>query len=113
MKTKSKTKTLYHVTPISNLNSIMKVGLIPKIGERSEGIESEPGIFLFPTYEDCETALGQWLGREFDEIEPYEELVTLKIELPINFPLEETCEWERISRKKIEPKYISFYKNEG
>lgn len=103
--------TLFHVTPISNLESIMKNGLIPQAGERSEKLEEDPGVFLFPTYDDCENALFNWLGEEFDELD--EEVVTLKVELPKHFPLEETAEWERCSRQTIEPKYISFYKNEG
>lgn len=102
---------LFHVTPISNLDSIMKNGLIPQIGERSEGLESEKAIYLFPTYADCETALGQWLGEEFDDLD--EEVVSLKIELPDNFSLEQTCEWEKVSKSVIPSQYISFYKNEG
>lgn len=103
--------TYFHVTPISNLPSILKDGLIPQIGERSKELETEERVYLFITYEDCQTALYQWLGEEFDELE--EEVVSLKVELPDDFPLEKTCEWELASKITIEPSCISFYKNEG
>lgn len=102
---------LFHVTPKTNLPSILNTGLIPQVGERSEQLKEEPGVFLFLSYEDCETALSQWLGEQFED--PYEELVSLKITLPNDFPLEETCEWELVSRTIIEPKYIEFFKDEG
>lgn len=106
-------KKYYHVTPISNLKSIFREGLIPKIGTLSYGVENKERVYLFPTYEDCETALSQWFGAELDEFYPEEEVVSLEIELPKNFPLEETCKWERASEVVIDPKYIKFYKNEG
>ena len=31
--------TLYHVTPITNLENILKIGLIPQIGMLSDGVE--------------------------------------------------------------------------
>lgn len=103
--------TLFHVTPISKVDSIMEKGLIPQIGERAKELETKEKVYLFPTYQDCQTALYQWLGDEFDELE--EEVVSLKVELPDDFPLEKTCEWELTSKITIEPSCISFYKNEG
>lgn len=38
--------TLYHITDKRNVDSIMKHGLIPKIGSRSKGIEDEPRVYL-------------------------------------------------------------------
>lgn len=105
--------TVYHVTSISNLESILKQGLIPQIGMLSAGVEIKERIYLFPTYEDCETALGQWLGAVYDELIPDEEVVSLKIKLPHNFPLVRTCEWEYATETPIPPQYITFYKNEG
>lgn len=101
----------FHVTPISNMDSILKMGLVPQIGERSKDIEEEELVCLFRTYEDCETALLQWLGEEFEELE--EELVSLKVQLPSDFPLIQTCEWEIVSKIKIAAEFISFFKNEG
>lgn len=100
--------TLFHVTPQSNVDSIMKNGLLPKIGERSKRIEEEEMAFFFKTYEDCETALEQWLGDEFEDLE--ENLFVLKVELPDDFPLIETADWEMATVSIVEPKYISVYK---
>lgn len=105
-------KTLFHVTPISNMENILKNGLLPQLGERASRLVGEKeGIYLFPDYTSCEDALGSWFGDEFEYLE--EEVVTLKVELPDDFPLEMEVQWELISRIKIEPECISFYKNEG
>jgi len=105
-------KTLFHVTPISNVDAILKDGLIPKLGERAQQLEDEKeGVFMFSDYESCEYALCNWLGEEYEDLE--EELITLKIELPLDFPLDQEVEWELIARETIYPKYISIYKNEG
>ncbi len=84
----------------------MDNGLIPQIGERSALIGESEGIFLFPSKEDMNTALEQWLLEEFDEDEP---LIVLKVFLPENFPLEESVEYEKISRQKIDSQYIYFF----
>ena len=69
----------YHVTKKTNLNSILSKGLIPSIGERSLKLgESQAGIYLFPTKEDCNNALMNWLGQEFEDVEE-DGLVILKI----------------------------------
>lgn len=105
-------KTLFHVTPNSKLDSIMEKGLIPQLGERAIQVQGETeGVFLFTSYENCEHALCNWLGEEFEDLE--EELVTLKVELPDNFQLDQEVEWEMIARTTIEPKYISVFKIEG
>lgn len=105
-------KTLFHVTPLFNVDFILKEGLIPQLGASSQQLENEKeGVFMFSNYENCEYALCNWLGEEFGELD--EELVTLKVELPLDFPLDQEVEWELIARKTIHPKYISVYKNEG
>lgn len=60
---------LYHVTPASNIKSIMKKGLLPRVGERSAQLGERKAVFLFPTMEDAEEAVGNWLGDEFDDEE--------------------------------------------
>lgn len=104
---------LYHATLKSNLDSILEKGLVPQVGLRSKKIGETPAVFLFPSYEDCTNALGNWLGEEFDEIEPYQEVISLKVSLPDNFPLENSAPYEKISRQKIDPQYIEYFKNEG
>ena len=59
---------LYHVSLLRNLKSIMKVGLEPRIGERSKEIgETEKAVYLFPTIDDMNCALGQWLGDWYND----------------------------------------------
>lgn len=105
----------YHVTLMDNLNSIMEKGLIPTIGERSEDCgENEELIYLFPTLDDMETALGSWLGEWYNG--NYGEdivLASLEINLPDDFPIYlGEVEYEVVSRKVIEPKFIKFFKEE-
>lgn len=102
-------KAYYHCTELKQLESIMKNGLIPQVGERSAKLGESPGVFLFPSYEDCETALYQWFGDEFDE---NDKLITLKITLPDDFPLEDSVEYEKISRQVIPAEFIELYKLE-
>ena len=100
------------MTPISNQEEILQNGLLPQKGERAQKLgEEEDAVYLFSTYEACEEALCNWLGEEFEDLE--EELVTLKVELPEDFPLEQIVEWEMVAKQIIEPRFITFYKNEG
>lgn len=69
----------YHVTTESNLHSILKNGLIPTIGERSKFLETTPRVYLFLSKENLETALLNWLGEAFEDLE--EELFILEINL--------------------------------
>lgn len=107
------TKTLYHATYQKNLPSIEKDGLLLQVGERSALMNESPGIFLFPNYEDCEHALMNWLGEEFEDFDEEEPVITLEVTLPADFALEEIVEWERVARASIPPDYIRFFKFEG
>ena len=110
-------KTYYHVTDKKNWPFIQVEGLIPIVGERSAELYESPCIFLFPTQEDMDTALLQWLGEWYDdkEIETDEriDLISLKITLPDNFPIiPGDVEYECISTAPIGPEFIHFYKDE-
>lgn len=102
---------VYHVTKKEYLNSILEKGIIPQTGERSKDCgEREELIFLFPTKEDMNFALGQWFGDCFEEDE---ELVSLELTLPDNFPIEEgDVEYEVISKVIIPSKYITHIREE-
>lgn len=71
--------TFYHVTPARNVPSILRNGLTPQIGDRSKQISESPAVFLFPSMEDAEDAVGGWLGDEFDDREP---LALLRVTIP-------------------------------
>lgn len=69
---------VYHVTPASNLDSIMQAGLRPQVGSRSSQIPGEQSaIYCFPDKASLEDAMMNWLGDEFDEDE---ELALLEID---------------------------------
>lgn len=58
----------YHATPARNLSSIQEHGLLPSIGSRSRMLGEELGaVYLFPSLEDLDNALSNWLGELFDE----------------------------------------------
>lgn len=75
-------RTLYHVTPATNLAAIEREGLRPSIGARSGLIkELDRAIYCFPTLDAVDSGLGSWLGEEFDEDGA---LALLRIDLPAN-----------------------------
>lgn len=103
--------TCYHVTKKENLPSILRNGLIPQIDERARDCgERCPYVFLFPSEEDKNTALSSWLGLCFNE---EEELVSLKLDLPEEFPIKEgEAEFEVLSELTIPSRYIVQIKDE-
>lgn len=109
-------KTFYHVTKLENYNNIKEVGLIPQVGELSSDCdEIVPRVYLFPTLDDMENALGNWLGEWYEENYGEDiELCSLKITLPDNFPIsyDEEVPYECYSYSVIEPRYIDFLKEE-
>ena len=101
---------LYHVTTDESLDSILKEGFKPLIGQRSEKIESRPAVYLFLSIDDLTDALYGWLGREFEDYEG--DLHTLKVNIPDNFEVEKTCGYEVCSYKPIPPQYITYLRKE-
>lgn len=99
----------YHVTPVENYNSIMVNGLVPQIGDRSAGLETQPAVFLFPTEEDMDTALSSWLGNEFEDYAE-NELVSLEVLLPDTFVTYSDVAYEVSVTEVIPPELIRFHK---
>jgi hypothetical protein len=95
----------YHVTLTDNLKSIMERGLMPSVGERSKKIGEPAAVFLFPSEEDAETAVGSWLGDEVDEDEP---LALLRVTVPPEIKVEQTqgADFDCWSRERIPPECI-------
>lgn len=98
---------MYHVTPLKNLESIKKHGLLAKIGPCSKKI-SEPvsAIYLFPELGYANDAVANWLGDEFDDDEDL-------IILPINVTEDDVerepdIDYERASLADIPAKLIDF-----
>ena len=61
--------TFFHVTRAENLSDIMRGGLVPSIGARSQAAkERHPAVFLFSSRDAMEDALMNWLGEEFGRL---------------------------------------------
>lgn len=72
----------YHVTPYSNLDSIIRKGLIPQIGPLSKKQqELHAAVFLFNNEISAEDAIVNWYGDEFDEDT---KLAIIQVNIPIN-----------------------------
>lgn len=95
---------LYHVTPAANLAQIQQDGLEPRIGPRAELLaESVPAVYGFPTREDCEDALLNWLGDQFSEGEP---LVVLELDVAGLSLAKTVVSWERAVLEPVAPARI-------
>lgn len=61
---------MFHITPRENVDSILTNGLEPRIGQHSQEFgETIPGIYVFPTWQDAESA--EWfveLWKDDDDL---------------------------------------------
>lgn len=102
----------YHVTPVENLDSILRDGLRPVIGDRSLALgEPAPRIYLFPSRDDCDTALSSWLGDCFEDVEE-DGLVILAVNVE-GLALESEVEYELACTELIVPERIVDVLDEG
>lgn len=62
-------RIVYHVTTKRYITSIKQNGLIPKIPEDYGDNGDELGIYCFPTIDDAEQAMYNWLGERIEEWE--------------------------------------------
>lgn len=61
---------LYHITSKKNAKKIAIEGFKPLIGKNSMALgEPHPAIYFFPSMEDAEEGLSNWLGELFEENE--------------------------------------------
>lgn len=92
-KPEPKPKPYYHITPASNLESIMAKGLKPGYGPRSSAAaESMDAVYLFQSRSAAEDAAMNWYGDEVDEDEP---LALIRVLLPKKVePVSDDVEWE-------------------
>lgn len=98
--------TYWHVTPCRNVPAILRNGLVPAVGSRSENArETEPGIYLFGTVEDMENAMMNWLGDETDGTDPW----LLHVRLPDGFANAHVRQnaFEYVCRERIPPDWIT------
>ena len=99
--------TMFHVTPLKNLNSIKKHGLICQIGPRSQEIgEPVSAIYLFPNFDYANDAVMNWLGDEFDDDE---QLIALPVKISeTDVERAPDIDYERASLCDIPTKLIDF-----
>lgn len=101
----------WHVTRRSNIPSILKNGLEPRIPEDFGEKGDVEGVYLFKSAEDVTTALSQWMGEiiedwEEENDEEYDEIV-LKVDLThLTKYLIDTVEYEWTCVTTIPPKNI-------
>jgi len=101
----------YHVTQRANLESIMKLGLIPKTPLDYQTGGDIKGVYLFKNYSDVENALSNWLGDRFDKWEEdnnriYDEII-LEVDIQgLESTLIDSVKYEYISKICIDPKRI-------
>lgn len=96
---------LFHVTPTSNLKSIMSKGLLPKVGYRSRiAKESIPSIYFFSTLSDVSNGLNNWFGELFEE---EIRLSLLQVDVPDHLACDvDSCGWEKNVLVAIRPENI-------
>lgn len=59
---------VFHVTPLANLPSILRLGLQPRIGPRSDPAgEPIAAIYAFPSRSALEDALTNWMADAFED----------------------------------------------
>lgn len=66
MKDTSKFKACLHVTAKESLESILKQGLIPRVGPLSAQIGDPPAVWMFPYWECIEDANWLWDAWPYD-----------------------------------------------
>ncbi len=109
--------SLYHVTPLDQVGTILETGLEPRIGPRSERMELEPRIWLFGDQESVDQALMNWLGDEMYGAEWRSGYAVLRIDLPANWfkqrrvektfdPYGSERSWEWSTKEKIPGQFI-------
>ena len=109
--------SLYHVTPLDQVGTILETGLKPLVGPRSEGMELEPRVYLFGGLEAVEQALMNWFGDEMQGDEWRSGYAVLRIDLPADWfkqrrvlktfhPDGAEPSWEWSTREAIPSEYI-------
>lgn len=96
----STAKVCIHVTSAEAIQAITQSGLKPMLGPLSSQIETQPAIFMFPSWESLEDA--NWL---FDEW-PYESEPALLAVDTTGLVLESPQPYEVVVRKPIPPSRI-------
>lgn len=97
---------LFHVTDGKSLKNILKEGLVPAVGPRSQKCEDVRAVYFFKNRDFAFDAVCGWLGDCFPEAS---ELFCLEVDLPSDFPIEEDPSFggvESFTLHRVPPKYL-------
>lgn len=93
-----------HLTPANNLVSIAANGLLPSIGPLSKlAGETTPRVYLFPSANEADVALHNWLGELFDETDTRVALLLVDV---TGLSLDAGSSFEIATRFQIHPSRI-------
>lgn len=104
----------YHVTPNHTYQTkIKRHGLIPRIGARSKNIgEPVERIYLFDSLDECESALMNWLGDEYEDM-GVEFVAILEVDLEgVDVQQNPHAPWEYWVFESIPPDRIKLIRRE-
>ncbi len=99
-------RLVYHVTSKRNLPSIYQNGLKLNVPEDYGDSGDELGIYCFPSIEDVENALYNWLGERIEEWEEenqieYDEIVLVLDISSLNIKKDHSVDYEIIVKDPI------------
>ncbi|MGO9378134.1 MAG: hypothetical protein ACLP29_06230, partial [Dissulfurispiraceae bacterium] len=87
----------------SNIESILREGLIPVIGPRARDCgEVDKAVYFFLTVEATEDAVSNWLGEYFEETD----IVVLECELPSSVVMQSSASYEVAVIQTLPPSCI-------
>ena len=100
-----KPNLFYHVTESSSVPSILKEGLQPRLGPRSDVMEDAPAIFCFTSHEAMEDGVANWMTEEFDE-EACLSLLVIDV-TGLDYEIRNGVDWEACFTVPIPPDRIT------
>ena len=109
--------TLYHVTPLDQVPTILENGLEAREGLRSKQIELEPRVWLFGDLDSVDQAIMNWFGDEMVGDEWRSGYAVLQVDLPATWfqdrrvektfdPYGSERSWEWSTRESISSEYL-------
>lgn len=94
---------VWHVTKRSSVASIIRNGLIPRVGPRSRSAkEVASAIYVFPDSISLEDAMTNWLGDEYEDIP----ISLLELTVPADWITHHTVRWEATIDRRVPPDHI-------
>lgn len=97
---------LFHIAPETAVPGIRKHGLLPGIGDRSTHCgEDSPAVYFFPSAEDAEGAMLNWLPDEYPNGTRFY-MVTAALPSRYAQSLRTTADYEVVTDLPVPPDYL-------